>query len=105
MSADTRAQIDAAIETIESAGLVCAINQSGYTDKAGQKPETLSINVTGGKRPVSVWPIQGTVFSSAMKNPKAQGGGWKFKTAVRHKKLTFEQAIYVAVQVALGVSQ
>jgi hypothetical protein len=91
--------------TIKLAGLKCKIKKSNYR-KQGEPMSstgtgvTLSINISGGERPVSVWPIEGTVFSSKQKI-KTDKGIKSFK-AFRQKGLSFEAAVYLAVQVALG---
>jgi hypothetical protein len=98
-------QIEAAKYTIESAGLKCVIKKSNYR-KAGEPKSsrgtgiTLSINIANGVRPVSVWPIQGTVFSSKQKIKQPDGSIKSFK-CFRSKGLSFESSIYLAVQIAL----
>lgn len=101
MKTDIQTQINNAVETIESAGLSCEVKRSIHETKTGDDGVTLSINIKGGQRPVSVWPCTGTVFSSPVRNKKEDGGGWKFKQTVRMKGLSFEQSVYLAVQVAL----
>lgn len=103
MSDCIRRKVEGAVKTIEDAGLVADVKSTSFYKK-GEKMsptgEVISINIKSGVRPVSVWPIQGTVFSSKMRNKKSVGG-WKFNKAVRVKGLSFEASIYAAVQVAI----
>lgn len=102
MNGDADKNLRYAVNTIELAGLRCDVKRSYHETKDGNDGVTFSININGGVRPVSVWPINGTVFASAVRNKKSEGGGWKYKTPVNLKHLTFEQSVYMAVQVALG---
>ena len=101
MSNQNKDLIDKALLTIKLAGLKAEVKKTEYTDKKGKIQAAFSINIKGGTRPVSVWPIQGTVFASPKKRKKVDGGGWQFKKPVSVKKLSFDAAIYTAVQTAL----
>jgi len=94
-------QIESAIVTIKEAGLTAVIKKSTFTSKRGVTEETFSINISQGIRPVSVWPIQGTIFAGPKKRKTVDGGGWMFKKPITVRHLSFDGAIYMSVQIAL----
>lgn len=100
MKSEIDLEIERAVQFVEDNGLTAILKVSEFNNKKGSpsKGKTFSINIKGGVRPVSVWPIQGTVFSSKVENKG--GKGWKFSKSFNVKKLTFEDAIDVAIRVA-----
>ena len=103
----TKEMIDRAVLTIEKSGLIADVKCSKFYEKGENqnslfdgKGITLSINIKGGVRPVSVWPIQGTVFAGKVKNKKGIKG-IKWPKSVSIKKQSFDGSVYIAVQTAL----
>jgi hypothetical protein len=89
-------QIEKAVKIIEEAGLSYEIKQSffrksGETSGVGSGVN-LFINIKG-KRPVSVWPVQGSVFAPKHKN---------FGKSIKRKGLSFDASVYMAVQISLA---